>query len=414
MNRQNSTETGAPSSRKALILVFFITLVDQIGWGMVIPILPTYSKTFQANAVVIGLLLASYSLIQFFFAPALGRWSDRIGRKPVLLLCLLGSALASVATGAASLVGAPTMAILVLFLARMLDGATGGNTGIAMSYASDVTTPEKRAHGLGLIGAAIGLGYTIGPALGGVIAHFSNAAIPFYVAGGIAFVNMLVMAVILPESLKPEQKVNAKNREARSINVFDGLRKPNVGSLLFINFLFIFAASCYQMMMPLYTNIRFNFGERENSYLFAFLGLTMTIVQGGLIRPLVKKWGETAILFFGLSVMTATLAVAPAISIVSILVWLTGGMAIGTALCNPSVLALISKQSDAEEQGEALGYAASMASLARILAPAWCGYAMKNINPASPFFTGALFSSAALILFALTRLRKVPTPVHPS
>ncbi len=412
MNRQNSTDNGTSSSRKALMLVFFITLVDQIGWGMVIPILPTYSKTFQANAVVIGLLLASYSLIQFFFAPALGRWSDRIGRKPVLILCLFGSALASVATGAASLVGAPTLAILVLFLARMLDGATGGNTGIAMSYASDVTTPEKRAHGLGLIGAAIGLGYTIGPALGGVIAHFSNAAIPFYVAGGIAFVNMLVMLAILPESLNPEQKANARNRE--NLNVFEGLRKPNVGSLLFINFLFIFAASCYQMMMPLYTNIRFHFGERENSYLFAFLGLTMTIVQGGLIRPFVKKWGETAILLFGLALMTATLAVAPAVSVVSILVWLTGGMAIGTALCNPTVLALISKQSDAEEQGEALGYAASMASLARILAPAWCGYAMKNINPASPFFTGALFSSFALILFALTRLKKVPTPVHHS
>ncbi len=414
MNRQKTNETAPPSSRSALMLVFFITLVDQIGWGMVIPILPTYSKTFQASSVVIGCLLASYSLIQFFFAPMLGRWSDRIGRKPVLVLCLFGSALASFATGSASLVTSASTAILILFLARMLDGATGGNTGIAFSYVSDVTTPEKRAQGLGLIGAAIGLGYTIGPALGGVISSYSSPAVPFYFAGGLAFVNAFVMLAILPESLNPEQKQTAQDREARSLNFFEGLRKPNIASLLFINFLFIFAASCYQMMMPLYTNIRFNFGERDNSYLFAFLGLTMTIVQGGLIRPLVKKWGEAAILTFGLSLMMVTLAVAPAISIVSLLVWLTGGMAIGTALCNPTVLALISKQSSAGEQGESLGYASSMASLARILAPAWCGYAMKHINPAAPFVTGAFFSTFALLIFGLTKLKKAPTPVHPS
>ncbi|MFQ3639001.1 MAG: MFS transporter, partial [Chloracidobacterium sp.] len=343
--------------RRAPWLIFVVTLVDQIGWGMVIPILPTYARTFGGSAIVVGWLLASYSVAQLLFAPALGRLSDRTGRKPLLLACMGGSAVAAAATGAASLLTDGALALGVLFLARALDGITGGNTALAMSYASDVTPPERRAQGLGLIGAAIGLGYTIGPALGGLIAHYSNAATPFYVAAGLALVNALVMWWVLPESLSPEQRQGARlnHHTGNLTSLWAWLRHPQLGPLLLINFLFIVAASCYQMMLPLYTNLRFGLEERDNSYLFAFLGLTMTIVQGGFIRPLVHRFGERTIFAIGIGLLTMTLGLAPAASTVTGLVWLCAGMGIGTALANPTLLALLTNRAADDERGEVLG-----------------------------------------------------------
>ncbi len=388
-------------ARRASLLIFIVTLVDQIGWGMVIPILPTYARTFGGSAVVVGWLLASYSIAQLLFAPAIGRLSDRKGRKPLLLACMVGSAVAAAATGAASLLTDGTFALGVLFLARALDGVTGGNTALAMSYASDVSSPERRAQSLGLIGAAIGLGYTIGPALGGVIAHYTDAATPFYVAAGLALLNALVMWWLLPESLSPEQRAEATlQHEAGHITALGSwFRHPQLGPLLLINFLFIVAASCYQMMLPLYTNLRFGLGERDNSYLFAFLGLTMTVVQGGCIRPLVHRFGERTIFAAGIGLLTVTLAVAPFADTVMGLVWLCGGMGIGTALANPTLLALLTNRAAEDERGEVLGVAASVASLGRILAPAWCGYAMKHVSVASPFVTGASVAALAAAVF---------------
>lgn len=393
--------SGPDQARRASLLIFIVTLVDQIGWGMVIPILPTYARTFGGSAVVVGWLLASYSIAQLLFAPAIGRLSDRKGRKPLLLACMGGSAVAAAATGAASLLTDGTFALGILFLARALDGVTGGNTALAMSYASDVSSPERRAQSLGLIGAAIGLGYTIGPALGGVIAHYTDAATPFYVAAGLALSNALVMWWLLPESLSPEQRAEAtlQHQEGHITSLGSWFRHPQLGPLLIINFLFIVAASCYQMMLPLYTNLRFGLGERDNSYLFAFLGLTMTVVQGGCIRPLVHRFGERTIFAIGIGLLTATLAVAPFADTVTGLVWLCGGMGIGTALANPTLLALLTNRAAEDERGEVLGVAASVASLGRILAPAWCGYAMKHVSVASPFVTGASVAALAAAVF---------------
>jgi DHA1 family tetracycline resistance protein-like MFS transporter len=388
-------------ARRASLLIFIVTLVDQIGWGMVIPILPTYARTFGGSAVVVGWLLASYSIAQLLFAPAIGRLSDRKGRKPLLLACMGGSAVAAAATGAASLLTDGAFALGVLFLARALDGVTGGNTALAMSYASDVSPPERRAQSLGLIGAAIGLGYTIGPALGGIIAHYTDAATPFYVAAGLALSNALVMWWLLPESLSPEQRAEAtlQHQEGHITSLGNWFRHPQLGPLLIINFLFIVAASCYQMMLPLYTNLRFGLGERDNSYLFAFLGLTMTVVQGGCIRPLVHRFGERTIFAVGIGLLTVTLAVAPFADTVTGLVWLCGGMGVGTALANPTLLALLTNRAAEDERGEVLGVAASVASLGRILAPAWCGYAMKHVSVASPFVTGASVAALAAAVF---------------
>ncbi|OYT72424.1 MAG: tetracycline resistance MFS efflux pump [Chloracidobacterium sp. CP2_5A] len=391
----------AMSINSAPRLIFLVTLIDQIGWGMVIPILPTYARTFGGSSIVIGWLLASYSVAQLLFAPAIGRLSDRAGRKPLLLVCMGGSAVAAAATGAASLLADGTFALGVLFLARALDGVTGGNTALSLSYASDVTPPERRAQSLGMIGAAIGLGYTIGPALGGVIAHYSDAATPFYVAAGLALINALAMWWRLPESLSPERRAEAalNHQSSDAASIWTWLRHPQIGPLLIINFLFIVAASCYQMMLPLYTNLRFEMGERDNSYLFAFLGLTMTLVQGALIRPLVHRFGERAIFAFGLSLLTIALAAAPLADTAAGLVWLCAGMGVGTALANPTLLALLANRAADDERGEALGVAASVASLGRIIAPAWCGYAMKHVSAASPFITGASVAALAAAVF---------------
>ncbi|MGQ9896240.1 MAG: MFS transporter [Acidobacteriota bacterium] len=389
------------ASRRASWLIFLVTLVDQIGWGMVIPILPTYARTFGGSAVVVGWLLASYSIAQLLFAPAIGRLSDRKGRKPLLLACMGGSAIAAAATGAASLLTDGTFALGILFLARALDGVTGGNTALAMTYASDVSPPERRAQSLGLIGAAIGLGYTIGPALGGVIAHYTDAATPFYFAAGLALINALVMWWRLPESLSPEQRAASalQHQEGQIASLWSWLRHPQFGPLLIINFLFIVAASCYQMMLPLYTNLRFGLRERDNSYLFAFLGLTMTVVQGGGIRPLVHHVGERTVFAVGIGLLTVTLAIAPLANTVAGLVWLCAGMGIGTALVNPTLLAMLTNRAAADERGEVLGVAASVASLGRILAPAWCGYAMNHISVTSPFITGASVAALAAAMF---------------
>jgi DHA1 family tetracycline resistance protein-like MFS transporter len=397
--------SSSSSNRFALTLIFFVVLIDQIGWGMVIPILPTYAKAFQAGPVAIGWLLASYSIVQFFCAPLLGRWSDRIGRKPILVVSILGTVLASAATGFASTMHDLSAALIVLFVARMLDGATGGNTATALSYAADVTTPEKRAQGLGMVGAAVGLGYTIGPAFGGLIAQRFGPATPFYVAAAVALVNMFVMWGLLPETISPELRRRAEEKGRVVVSLLDALRNPNINGLLIVQFLIIFAASCYQMMMPLFTNVKYGFTEHENGYLFAFLGLTTTFVQGGLIRPLVKRAGEAAILAIGLALLFGSLAVTPLAASVAALAWFSGGLAAGTALCNPTILALISRRTQVSEQGEALGFTASMASLARIAAPAWGGYAMKHVGPPSPFYSGAVACAVALGLFGLIALR---------
>ncbi len=387
--------------QRAPWLIFLVTLVDQIGWGMVIPILPTYARTFGGSPIIVGWLLSSYSIAQLLFAPFIGRLSDRKGRKPLLLACMGGSAVAAAATGAASLLTDHTLALSVLFLARALDGVTGGNTALAMSYASDIARPERRAQSLGMIGAAIGLGYTIGPALGGLIAGYTDAATPFYVAAGLALLNGLVMWWLLPESLSPERQAEATRQYETGdlLAAWMWLRHPQLGPLLVINFLFIVAASCYQMMLPLYTNLRFALGERDNSYLFAFLGLTMTVVQAGCIRPLVHWFGERAVFACGISLLTLTLAVAPLAGTVTGLIWLCAGMGIGTALANPTLLALLTNHAGDEECGEILGVAAAVASLGRILAPAWCGYAMKHVAIESPFVTGAALAALAAVVF---------------
>ncbi|MCS7080634.1 MAG: MFS transporter [Chloracidobacterium sp.] len=387
--------------RRASWLIFLVTLVDQIGWGMVVPILPTYARAFGGSPVVVGWLLAAYSIVQLLCAPAIGRLSDRKGRKPLLLACMGGSTVAAAATGAASLLTDHTLALGVLFAARALDGATGGNTALAMSYASDVAPPERRAQSLGMIGAAIGLGYTIGPALGGLVAHYTDAATPFYVAAGLALANGLAMWWLLPESLSPERRAEAaSNHYAGDVaSLWTWLRHPQLGPLFVINFLFIVAASCYQMMLPLYTNLRFSLEERDNSYLFAFLGLTMTIVQAGCIRPLVHRFGERSVFVFGVSLLTTTLAAAPLADAVAGLVWLCAGMGVGTALANPTLLALLTNQAEEEERGEVLGVAASVAGLGRILAPAWCGYAVKHVSIVSPFVTGAAVAALATAMF---------------
>ncbi|MBX7223573.1 MAG: MFS transporter [Blastocatellia bacterium] len=391
--------TAVKPSKLPLILIFLVVLVDVTSWGMVIPILPTYAQRFNADALTVGLLLGTYSLTQFFFAPILGRWSDRIGRRPALFISMLGTVLACTLTGLASSMAG--IGLMILFLARALDGITGGNISIAQSYVADVTTPETRSHGMGIIGAAIGLGYTFGPAFSGIVAKHFGIAMPFFVAAAVAFCNALAVFLFLPETLSKEKRNQPKVRTRRFAALGRALQTPQISGLLVVCLVFTFGAMLFMAMIPLLTEQHLHFNAENNAYYFAFLGLVTTLVQGGLVRVLVKRMSEMPVLVAGLIVMGGSMAAIPFAVTTGALYLFGGGWALGTALVQPTMLGLISRRSPATEQGATIGLTASMGSLGRIIGPPWGGFAFKHLGTGAPFYSGTTACLVALGIVVL-------------
>ncbi len=376
-----------------LFLIWLTVFIDLVGFGIVIPILPLYAERQGATPFEVGVLLASYSAMQFVFAPILGSLSDRVGRKPVLAVSLYGTAIASFTLGFASLL---PHALWLVFVARFVDGITGANISTAQAYVADITAPEKRAKALGLIGMAFGLGFVLGPAIGGLLASIS-IALPFYVVGTLAVLNATAMLWHLPE---PERHLSfAVEARSRFTRLTAALRNPHMRLLLLVVLLSTIAFAGMEATLALLLKDRFGFDESRAAFLFAFVGIVMAVVQGGLVGRLVEKTGERPLVVFGtlfLAIGLALVGVPVEQSLALLMVALTL-LAVGSGLQNPAVTALVSRMTPASQQGASLGVAQSMSSIGRIAGPL-LGGALYAISWAAPYFAGSLLMVAALLI----------------
>ncbi|HJP90578.1 MAG TPA: MFS transporter [Pyrinomonadaceae bacterium] len=354
-------------NRSPLIVIFTTVFIDLVGFGIVIPVLPFYAEgtTFNATPRTVGLLFASYSIMQLIFSPILGRLSDKYGRRPVLLLSIIGTGIGFLVLGFAT-------TVFLLFVGRILDGITGGNISTAQAYIADITTKENRAKGMGMIGAAFGLGFIFGPAIGGILSRW-GIHVPFFFAASLCFANALLLYFTLPETVTADHP--AKNRsDSRSFRqLLRSLRQPRLAFVLIIYFLFVVAFSIMTTSFSLFTMFRYGYDAQHTGYLFAYVGLIAVIIQGGLIGRLVKRFGELPLVIVGALCFAISLFAVPFVGPAAggLAALLVGGgvFSMGNSLATPALTSLASKSVGAAEQGIVLGVTQSTASLARAVGP---------------------------------------------
>lgn len=354
-------------NRSPLVVIFTTVFIDLLGFGIVIPVLPYYaeSTSFNATPRTVGFLFASYSIMQLFFAPVLGRLSDKYGRRPVLLISILGTGLGFLILGFAT-------TIWMLFAGRILDGISGGNISTAQAYIADITPVEERAKGMGLVGAAFGLGFVFGPAIGGILSGWGNY-LPFLFAAALCFANAALLYFRLPETITPDHPARVLAGERGLGKLFKSLRNPRLGFVLTIYFLFVVAFSIMTTAFSLYTMFRFGYDAMHTGYLFAYVGLIAVVIQGGLIGRLVKRFGELPLVIVGALFFAGSLFAVPFVGPQTggLLGLLIGGgiFSVGNSLATPALTSLASKAVGAAEQGGVLGLLQSSGSLARAVGP---------------------------------------------
>jgi multidrug resistance protein len=395
------------TNKKAQLGIIFLTvLIDMIGFGIIIPILPLYAKQFHASAATIGILMGTYSLMQFIFSPILGRISDRVGRRPVLLVSLMATSAGFAVMGFAS-------SIAWLFVGRIIPGISGGNISTAQAYIADITSPEERSGAMGMIGATIGVGFLLGPMIGGILSHFFGPAAPFLFASGLALLNALVAFVRLPESLAHEHRATAEEKSPISQVFKHGWHLP---ALMGAYFFSIAGFSVLNMLYPLFTNARFGFDEEKNGFLFGFMGFIAILIQGGLIRRLAKKKSEKSLALTGTILMIAGMAYLPVVHSMLTLLTASTILAIGNSFVMPTLNGLASRSAEKSWQGRVNGLMQSAGSLARFIGPMMAGQLLvmdvdKSGNPL-PFY-GRAPCYAAVGILVLAALLTAQLPAKP-
>ncbi|MFN2509921.1 MAG: MFS transporter [Pyrinomonadaceae bacterium] len=354
--------------RSPLVVIFTTVFIDLLGFGIVIPVLPFYAEGTQFNATprMVGLLFASYSVMQLFFSPVLGRLSDKYGRRPVLLISIIGTGIGFLILGFAT-------TLWMLFVGRILDGISGGNISTAQAYIADITTKEDRAKGMGLLGAAFGLGFIFGPAIGGILSRW-GIHVPFLFAAGLCFANAVLLYFTLPETVTADHPARVSAARGRGLaQLIDSLKQPRLGFILTIYFLFIVAFSIMTTSFSLYTMFRFGYDAHHNGYLFAYVGVIAVIIQGVLIGRLVRRFGELWLVIVGALSFALSLFAVPFVGPKSggLVALLVGGgiFSLGNSLSTPALNSLASKSVGPAEQGSVLGVTQSVASLARAVGP---------------------------------------------
>ncbi|KAA0254026.1 MAG: MFS transporter [Acidobacteria bacterium] len=372
-------------------VVFLVVFIDLMGFGIVIPLLPLYAEKFRPSPLEFGLLMSSYSAMQFVFAPLLGRLSDRVGRRPVLLVSLLG-------TAAGYLLFAFAGSLPVLFASRLLDGATGGNIATAQAVIADTTTGSDRVRGMGLIGMAFGLGFILGPAIGGFAVHLGPAA-PGLFAAGLSLVAFFWALVRLPET-RPVG-TQARPFEVLSLaSLARTARRPGIAALLVLSLVTATAFASFEATFAQYLSHRFGFGPSGVAGVFVAVGVTAALVQGGLLRRLVPLLGERRLVLSGILTLVLAFGLFLALGSVPLLFVAVVLVSLGTGLLTPSLLGLASRRTDPTEQGEVLGAFQSTAALGRILGPFWGENVYLRVGPAGPHGTGLVLELLAALLAA--------------
>lgn len=388
---------------KRLFSIFVIVFIDLLGFGLILPLLPFYADQYGASPLVVGLLTAIYAAAQLVGAPLLGRLSDRFGRRPLLLISITGTLIGFLLFGVAEPLGTSlagwlniplnTSILLILFFSRALDGFTGGNISVAQAYITDVTTEETRARGLGLVGAAFGLGFIVGPALGGFLSRYGLGT-PAFAAAGLSALNLLMIALWLPESLSAEERQAAGERKSGSRVSFQALtaalRRPRVGPLLSISFLYGLAFALFTTIFSLFAQYRLDLNAQQTGYVLAYVGLLIALVQGvgvGLIaRRFTERW----------TIFTTTLIVAVSLGFwaftpnLPALLVILAPLALASGVLNTVLRSKLTKVVGQDEVGGILGLSAALESATRVIAPSLGGALLGSLGTWAPGLAGSL------------------------
>jgi DHA1 family tetracycline resistance protein-like MFS transporter len=392
-----------------MAILFLIVFIDLLGFGIIIPQLPFYGVHFGASPAAVAMLMSCYSFAQFFMSPVLGRLSDRIGRRPVLLVSMACSCLAYVWLGFAS-------ALWMLFGARLLAGAGAGNLAAAQAYITDVTAPEARAKGMGLIGAGFGLGFTLGPWLGGVVAGRNpspeDLQRPAFLAAALSVLAFVLVLSLLKESL-PQTGAPAP-RASRWDLARSSMGRPVLRLLILLFFAITAAFAGMETTFALWTKEAFGWGPAQVGWLFFFVGCVLIVVQGLLIGPLSRWLGEARLVLIGAASIALGLATITLSANLAILLVASACLAVGMGLLNPSINSLISRQAGIEERGGVMGVAQSGASLARVVGPAIAGPLFELFGRNAPYYAGTLVMLGVLgLALRVPREHAAPAAAEP-
>lgn len=391
-------------NNQRLTIIFLIVFVDLLGFSLILPLLPYYAETFGADAFITGLLVASYAVAQLIGAPLLGRWSDRAGRRPVLLISIFGTFIGFLLLGFAG-------ALWMLFLSRVIDGLTGGNLSVAQAYITDVTDEKNRAQGLGMIGAAFGLGFIIGPAVGGALSVYGYA-VPAFAAAALAWLNWFAVFFFLPESLTDERRaaMAAQKKPPFTLRALVvALNRPRVGPLLHTRFFFGLAFALFQSVFALYAQYHLQLTAQTTGYVLAYVGLLSVLVQGVAIGKLTARFAESR-LILGASVLmgVSLLAWAFVPNLVALLIVLAP-MALAGGTLNTVLNSALTKAVTRDEIGGTLGLAASVESVTRVIAPTLGGFLIGFLGTSAPGIFSALVM-VWVVAFVWRRIVVNPDP----
>ena len=378
-------------NRTSLVIIFLTIFIDLMGFGILIPLLPGFAITIGMSDFQIGMTVAVFSLMQFLFNPVLGRISDRIGRRPMILIPQMLSVIGY-------LMFSFSHSFLLLFISRMIGGLGGSNIAVAQAYIADITTKEERSKGMGVIGAAFGLGFVFGPLLGAFLSKYGYAVAGFGSAS-FSFMAFLFTLIKLPESLhekKTESKLNIKIFDLRYTK--KTISHPDLGILMLLFFIIIFSMANIFGTFPILGVKLYHFTGQDNGMMFGIMGIISSAVQGGFIRKLSKWLGEKGLVLFGSILMMVGLGMLPYGQNFLGVAIVMGIYAVGSATLQPTILSMISKHSPDNEHGAVLGLNQSFSSFARVLGPLWGGFSFDFFGYQFPFLTGAFFTLVAFLL----------------
>jgi DHA1 family tetracycline resistance protein-like MFS transporter len=371
---------------RPLLVIFLTIFVNLVGFGIIIPLLPFYAETFGASPLVVGLLFAVFSLCQLVAAPILGDLSDRYGRRPILIISLIGTVVSFVMLALAQ-------SLTMLFIARIVDGLSGGNISTARAYVADVTEPKDRSRAFGLIGAAFGLGFILGPGISALLAPISYTA-PIWAAAGITLVATALAFFWLPETVRRTHA--GTGMPFRNVLVMMG--RPVLRRVLLMDFAYWFAFAIFQTTFALFAAARFGFDAGRTAFFFAAFAVLGAVVQGLLIRTIVQRLGDKGTFMLGLVFAATGLVAATLTHTVAFFAISLVPLALGIGFGHPTMSSMISRAARAEEQGRVQGAASAVESLGRTIGPVWGSASLQRYGEASPYIAAAGFLIMTLFL----------------
>ncbi|HWP36736.1 MAG TPA: MFS transporter [Gemmatimonadales bacterium] len=380
--------------RSQLPVILLTVFIDLAGFGLILPILPYYAQTFGAGGLAFGALIGVYSLMQFIATTVLGRLSDRVGRRPILLASILFSV-------AGHLTFAFAGSYTILFLARTVSGFSAGNISVAQAYIADITSPSERSRGMGLIGAAFGIGFIVGPALGGVAGHFGGPRLAGLAAAGLSLVNLIWAYLVLRESLHAEHRVTRRLFDVEHLAA--AMRDDRLRALFLVFGLIPFGFSGYMVSLPLYAGSALGWGERELGVFFVIVGVMAASVQGYLFGKLARRYGDRRLMILGTLGMAFPIAAAPFMRSSAALYASVFVLAFANSACAPALMGLISTLAGVTEQGAMIGAAQSVSALGRMSGPFLFGELYDRVGPRAAFL-----AAGAVLVAAWAMTTRVP------